>query len=114
MKCVTTKKCRAEYISDTKGTKLYDQVTQARGKPQSYLTISESEAQVLIDQYAGTGTSIVLNNGKIAGFEYVTLPVIIGKYYDMGEWHYTTRAKIIYAKSGVHIVPVSNKYEKIT
>ena len=103
-----------KYVQHTQGTNLYNQVTRDRGKPQSYLTISEAEAQALIYQYAGTGTSIVLNNGKIAGFEYVTLPVIIGKYYDMGEWHYTTRAKIIYAKSGVHIVPVSNKYEKIT
>ena len=96
-----------KYIQHTKGTKLYDQVTQARGKPQSYLTISESEAQALIYQYAGTGTCRLID-GDVTHNEFVSVGRIIGYYFDStGQARETDRIQIIYSKKGAHLVPVA-------
>ncbi len=72
----------------------------------SYLTITEQQAQALVDQYAGTGQIIRDRNGNYTGKERVTTQNQIGVCLDMEGNEVPAKGFIIhYSKDGVHIVP---------
>lgn len=72
----------------------------------SYLTITEQQAQELVNQYAGTGKIIRDRNGKYTGKERITTQEQIGVCKDLeGNEVPTKRFMIHYSKDGVHIVP---------
>lgn len=73
----------------------------------SYLTITEKEAQQLVDRYAGTGTIQRDRSGKFANRELVVADKNIGVSIDprTGRETATNRFYIHYSKTGVHIVP---------
>lgn len=91
-----------KYLQHVKGTPQYNSATAGRGKPQSYLTISEKEAQNIIYNCAGKGILPDFCDNR----EYISLDRVVGKYYEGEEWHDTRRIMILYKKSGAHIVPV--------
>ena len=99
-----------KYLQHSKGTVQYNQATADRGREQSYLTISEEEAQKIASRYAGTG---ILRDEKFPTVEFTTIDKPIGYVFKKGEWIETDRAQIIHSKKGVHIVPVA-PYEEIT
>lgn len=73
----------------------------------SELTVSMSDAQKLVNQYAGTGVKKGLNK------ELVNFGRIIGVWIDgrTGEHKYTTWGLIHYGKKGTHIIPANpNQY----
>ena len=80
----------------------------------SYLTISQDEAQALVDQYAGKGY-LPENPKYTSGLpkETVVTDHIIGVSVnpETGEETPTNAFKIHYSKSGVHIVPFIFKEE---
>lgn len=73
----------------------------------SYLTISESEIQELVNRYAGTGKMQRDKKDRWAYKEIITSDTIIGVSVDpvSGVGKETNRFVIHYAKKGVHIVP---------
>lgn len=73
----------------------------------SYLVISESEAQDLVNRYAGTGELKRDKNGKWTNKEFVKADQKIGVVVspETGEETETSKFSIHYAKNGVHIVP---------
>lgn len=72
----------------------------------SYLTITEQQAQELVNQYAGTGKIIRDRNGKYTGKERIMTKKKIGVCKDLEGNEVPTRSFIIhYSKDGVHIVP---------
>lgn len=72
----------------------------------SYLTISEQQAQELVNQYAGTGKIIRDRNGKYTGKERITTKEQIGVCKDLEGNEVPTKSFMIhYSKDGVHIVP---------
>lgn len=72
----------------------------------SYLTITEQQAQELVNKYAGTGRIIRDRNGKYTGKERVTVKKQIGVCKDLEGNEVPTKSFVIhYSKSGVHIVP---------
>lgn len=72
----------------------------------SYLTITEQQAQELVNQYAGTGKIIRDRNGKYTGKERITTQEQIGACKDLEGNEVPTKSFIIhYSKDGVHIVP---------
>ncbi len=73
----------------------------------SYLTITEKEAQQLVNRYAGTGTIQRDHNGKFANRELITTDKDIGVSINpkTGKETATNRFYIYYSKTGVHIVP---------
>ena len=98
-----------KYVQHCKGTNLYDQVTRDRGKPQSYLTISEKEAQQIVWKYAGTGVVKTDRNGLPRNIEFVTTKTAVGMHPDDGTFQPSTRIAIVYSESGAHIYPVGEK-----
>ena len=52
------------------GTAQYNNATQGRSKPQSFLIIGEEEAQEIISRYSGTGRAFVADSGEVLGKEY--------------------------------------------
>lgn len=92
-----------------KGGKRYVEYMQNHEYEPSMLTISEEEAQELINQYHGTGilkqnkngnllpSEIIIDNDKIIGYAVNNLN---GKTVE------TTGFKIHYSEKGTHIVPV--------
>lgn len=102
-----------KYLQHIKGTAQYRQATRDRGREQSYLTITEEEAQAIVYSYAGKGRLSEIKNGNyVDDREYITVNRTIGKYLEKGEWYDTDRLMIMYAKKGTHIVPVKKKYER--
>lgn len=95
-----------KYLQHIKGTKQFDNAVRDRGRDQSYLIISESEAQKIIHDYAGLGLIKKNNNGEIPSREYISVGRIIGYYPSGGGFIGTTRVMIVYSKTGAHIVPV--------
>lgn len=91
-----------KYLQHVEGSPQYISACKGRGRLQSYLTISEDEAQKIIYNCAGKG--IMSNSNDIR--EYITLDRVIGEYYEGGQWHKTKRVMIMYRESGAHIVPV--------
>lgn len=73
----------------------------------SYLTISETHIQQLVDKYAGTGDIVRDYNGKWRNQEVIKTDKIIGIDVDniTGQKFEATDFKIHYGKNGVHIVP---------
>lgn len=72
----------------------------------SYLTITEQQAQELVNQYAGTGKIIRDRNGKYTGKERITTQEQIGVCKDLEGNEVPTKSFMIhYSKDGVHIVP---------
>lgn len=72
----------------------------------SYLTITEQQAQELVNQYAGTGKIIRDRNGKYTGKERITTQEQIGVCKDLEGNEVPTKSFMIhYSKGGVHIVP---------
>ncbi len=72
----------------------------------SYLTISETEAQAIIDKKHGTG-ELILNKNGIPAKERIDAGKIIGVDIDIntGEETITDKATIHYSKTGTHLVP---------
>lgn len=95
-----------KYLQHIEGTAQYENATKGRGKPQSYLTISEKEAQNLIYNYAGLGTPQEGKKGEILDFEYVSTGKLVGYYHVNNEPIPTDRIAICYGESGSHIYPV--------
>lgn len=73
----------------------------------SYLTITEKEAQQLVDRYAGTGMIQRDRSGKFTNRELITANRNVGVSIDpkTGKETVTNRFYIHYSKTGVHIVP---------
>ncbi len=95
-----------KYLQHTYGTPQYNNAVKARGRPQSYLTISEEEAQRIIYDKYGLGRIDRSNSGEPLSSEYITLDRVVGYYFQRGEKIPTRRIKIVYGKDGAHIVPV--------
>ena len=92
------------------GTKDYQRKMESRKlkglAPQGALIISQEEAQMIINDYSGTGIFKTQKNGEILLTEKISCDNIIGKHYDKGEWYYTNKAQIHYSKKGSHLVPI--------
>ncbi|MCI7084725.1 polymorphic toxin type 50 domain-containing protein [bacterium] len=73
----------------------------------SYLTVSETEAQELVNKYAGTGDIKRDSKGRWTNKEFVTADKKIGVVVDSesGKETSTARFSIHYSRKGVHIVP---------
>jgi hypothetical protein len=72
----------------------------------SYINGDVGEAQKLVDKLSGTGTPVIVN-GEWANKERVENDSVLGVYVDpkTGEEAETSKAMIIYSKTGTHIVP---------
>ena len=95
-----------KYLQHVKDSPQYKNATKSRGNPQSYLSVSEDEAQKLIYRYAGKGNARI-ENDIVKNVEFVTVDHAIGYYNEKGVWHETDRMQIIYSKSGTHVVPTN-------
>lgn len=95
-----------KYLQHVKGTPQYENALKGRGRPQSFLIISEIEAQDIVYNCAGQGIIRNVSSPDLVNCEFITLDKAVGKYYEKGDWHYTKRIQIMYSKSGTHIVPV--------
>lgn len=72
----------------------------------SYLTVSEDEAQLLVNQYAGTGELLRDSNNRWKQTELVETGRPVGVAVDRdGTEVSTSRFVIHYSKTGTHIVP---------
>lgn len=80
----------------------------------SYLTITEKEAQQLVDRYAGTGMIQRDRNGNFANRELIVADRNVGINIDpkTGKETATNRFYIYYSKTGVHIVPTLKGADK--
>lgn len=96
-----------KYLQHVKGTAQYDKACEDRGKPQSYLIISEQEAQELINRFSGLGDPLIDNKGNVGNSEFFSTGKLIGYYHEKGEPKGTDRIQIVHGKSGSHIVPVN-------
>ena len=104
------KQRQQKFLQHSEGTAQNKSAIDGRGKPQSILTISEEDAQAIILQYAGTGTSHT-NPTKAVTDEFVDMDDVIGYYYEKEEAPpiATKRLLIKYSKKGTHIIPVEEK-----
>lgn len=72
----------------------------------SYLTITEQEAQTLVNKYAGHGVLERTDTGRWKHTEIVVADKIVGVIFDkFGKEIPTKSFKIHYSKNGTHIVP---------
>ena len=73
----------------------------------SYLTISETEAQDLINKYAGTGTIEFDRKGQFKNKELIVVdrPIGVNINNETNEEMITNKFYIHYGKKGTHIVP---------
>lgn len=79
----------------------------------SYLTITEIEAQELVDKCAGTGEILKDQKGRWSNKELAEAERIIGVVVDLsGENTLTSRFIIHYSKTGTHIVPTLREFRK--
>lgn len=88
------------------------QAKHIKGEPEykegkSYLTISEKEAQEIINQKSGTGIVVLDKNGKWKNKELINCDSQIGIDVDSntGEETSTDKGTIHYSKTGTHLVP---------
>lgn len=106
----STKLSIQQHNKHVEGTVKYNEYFEARtkkgGNPQSRITISEAEAQNIIDNKAGTGIIKVDRNGNPRPQEQIVCDKIIGQYYYGGEYIETNKAVIHYSKKGAHLVPI--------
>lgn len=102
-----------QYAKHVAGTPQFEQYKESRiekGRtPQSVLSITEDQAQNIIDRYNCTGTVQITSSGKIT--EYCTTDMVVGKYYKDDAYHDTRRVEIFYAKRWAHVVPVTEEYD---
>ena len=98
-----------KYLQHVKGTAQYNDATNGQGRPQSYLIVSEEDAQNIIYDCAGRGIIDFDKNGTPRSMEFITLDRYIGEYYEKGAWHKTRRIQIMHSKHGAHIVPVKER-----
>ncbi len=95
-----------KYLQHIKGTPQYKSATLGRKRDQSYLVISEKEAQSIIFDLSGKGVVKFLQ-GKAEHKEYIDAGRVIGYYADGDrEWKPTNRVAIHHASDGSHIIPV--------
>lgn len=106
----STKLSSQQYSKHVVGTSQYNQYLLDRqsrgGNPQSILTITEKDAQEIINKKSGTGIVKVTRNGVPKPQEDISCEKIIGKYYGGGKYHETNKATIHYGKRVAHIVPI--------
>ena len=105
-----------QYQKHVRGTKQYIQYENARKKkglgPQSVLTISQEEAQEIIEKKSGTGIIKTRKDGSPMNIEWINAGKIIGQYYHKGQWYPTTKAAIHHGSHGSHLVPIKgNNYD---
>ena len=88
------------------------QAKHIKGEPEykegkSYLTISEKEAQEIINQKSGAGIVVLDKNGKWKNKELINCDSQIGIDVDSnsGEDTSTDKGTIHYSKTGTHLVP---------
>lgn len=94
---------QAKHIAGTPQFEQYRASRLAKGKtPQSILTITEQDAQILVNRYASTGVVEIMNTKII---EYCDADHEIGKYFKNNNYSLTTRFAIHYSRWGAHIVP---------
>lgn len=96
-----------KYLQHTQGTAQYNLTTKERNKPQSYLVISEKEAQEIINRYTGLGDPQINDAGKVGNSEFFSTGRLIGYYHEDGVPLMTDRVQIVHGKSGSHIIPVA-------
>ena len=96
-----------KYLQHVKGTAQYNKACEDRGKLQSYLIISEQEAQELIYRFSGLGDPLTDNKGNVENSEFFSTGRLIGYYHEKGEPKGTDRIQIVHGKLGSHIVPVN-------
>lgn len=97
-----------KYLQHVQGTQQYEQATRLRNRQQSYLIISEEEAQRLIYKLCGKGIPYTDQAGSIGSKEYVDAGRVIGYYSNREKvFEPTGRIAIHYSKGGAHIVPVN-------
>lgn len=105
---------QAKHIAGTPQFEQYRASRLANGKtPQSILTITEQDAQILVNRYASTGI-VGIKTGKAGAVkivEYVDAENAIGKYYGNNTYISTKRFAIHYSKRGTHIVPAPPQKE---
>lgn len=91
------------------GSQQYNKYVETHEYPPSYLTITESEAQDLIEKYHGTGILKLNKNGDVMPSEMIVdNDKIVGCAVNnrTGEEVQTTGFKIHYSDDGTHIVPM--------
>lgn len=98
-----------KYLQHIQGTAQFENATEARGRNQSYLTISENEAQEIILRYSGLGDPKISNNGNVLGTEYFSTGKTVGYCFWDDEYRPTDRVAICHEKDGSHIYPVRPK-----
>lgn len=105
---------KQQYDKHVVGTAKYEEYLNARvnkgGNPQSRITISETEAQKIIETKAGTGIIKVDRNGNPRPQEQITCDSIVGQYYFSGRYINTNKAVIHYSKKGAHLVPIRGEH----
>lgn len=76
----------------------------------SYLTISSTEVQELVNEYAGTGEILRDRNNKWTNKELIDIGKNVGMSLSLnGESTPTSRVIIHYSKNGTHMVPTNRK-----
>lgn len=103
---------RQMYLKHVEGTaqfKSYAATRAGKGLPQqSVITITEEEAQEIINSLSGKGVERPAKNG-VSNVEFVFTDKVVGKCYDKGAWKETTKVAIHHGKRSSHIVPVKEK-----
>ena len=105
-----------QFNKHVEGMREYEVYKNARiekgNSPQSKLTISQEEAQKIIENKAGTGIIKVRRDGTAMNIEQITCKSTIGEYWQKGAWKKTNKAAIHYGKRGAHLVPIKgNDYD---
>lgn len=95
-----------KFLQHTQGTVQFSNSVGGRGRNQSYLTVTEKEAQTIIDRYTGLGDPDISKSGKIEDREFFSTGRVVGYYYDGQQYRPTDRVAICHAKDGSHIFPV--------
>lgn len=100
-----------KYLQHVEGTQQYKEATRGRGCNQSYLVVSEKEAQDIINKYTGLGDPAIYSNGSVGKSEYISLGRRVGFYFEKGEDVPlpTDRVQIVHGQYGSHIIPVRPK-----
>lgn len=94
---------KQKYLHHVLDTQQYKNATRDRNRVQSYLLVSEEEAQDIIFSKCGKGVCVFKGDHLV---EFIDLGYKVGRYNDGHKWHDTERVMIDYAKKGSHIVPV--------
>ena len=98
---------QAKHIEGTPQFEQYKASRLAKGRtPQSILTVTEQEAQTLVNSYSGMGTVEIQNTKQsIKIVEFCDADIVVGQYYGDNKYINTKRFGIFYSKRGTHVVP---------